>query len=742
MSSLLFRTLAAFLLAIVWALPGLAEQPSLKAGRTTDGPSGKAKPNKERPDAQPVLMTADQIVHDRDLDIVMARGHVELDQGGRILLADSLSYNMKQDVIIATGNASLTDIDGQVLFADYFELTGDMKEAAAKGIRVLMVDDSRIVANSGRRLAGDRSVFDMGVYTACNPCAEDISKPPLWQIKASRVIHDELAHRIEYEDAWLDVGGWPVAYTPYFSHADPTIRRESGLLPFSVLNNKVIGTGVRTPYFQVIDPYQDVTVSPMVTSNDDQMLAITDRLRTSNGEAKTTVSIANLSSQGYGGNATTGWNIDARAQFNLDQRWRAGYEIERASDQNYLPSFGYHIAQPYLTTRPYLEGFSYRNYAAVEGYSFQSLTTPVLPVGALPPQKSPIVLPLATYNFVGEPSSNGSYWSFNTHAANISRGQGTDSRRVNTDSSWNLPFTAADGEVYKLTTSLRADAYNSNNLTPQNSSQVDAARAIPEAALTWRYPFSRINEHSSETLSPIIMASASPYGGNSLKIPNEDSLDFELDDSNIFNPSPSSGYDRVVTGPRVAYGTQYTYVNRGLGAADLLLAQSYQVKPQTVLPQGTGLDKTLSDVVGHTDFSPSANVNFHYGFRVDESSLRMRRSEVATSLGPPALNLQSSYVFYDRLNASSPFYAREQLNTTLSTKLSRYWLAQIYQVENLGNGASPLQSGMRIIYEDECLLFSGDAGSLHTTSQTFATGHYFMLRIYLKTLAQFPVDLF
>ena len=56
---------------------------------------------------------------------------------------------------------------------------------------------------------------------------------------------------------------------------------------------------------------------------------------------------------------------------------------------------------------------------------------------------------------------------------------------------------------------------------------------------------------------------ASPNTGNSSRIPNNDSLNFELDDVNIFSPTPSSGYDRLVTGPRVAYGAEYTIVNRG-----------------------------------------------------------------------------------------------------------------------------------------------------------------------------------
>ena len=728
-------------------LASAVTQPAV-AQQTADAsvaPPAVAKPSAKRrakSEGQPALLTADQIVHDRDLDIVTARGHVEVDQGGRILLADSLSYNMKQDVVVAAGNVSLTEETGEVTFADYIELTGDLKDGTTKSVRILMIDDSRIAANQGRRRAGDRSVFDKALYTACKPCEDDPDKPPLWDLKAEKVIHDEVEHLIEYEDAWLDIDGWPILYTPYMSHADPTVKRESGLLPFSVVNNKVIGAGVRVPYFFVIDPGQDLTVAPMITNKNDEMLAITDRLRTANGEAKTTFSIADLSASGYAGNATVGWHLDARARFDLDQAWRAGWDIQRSSDQNYLQAFGYRITDPYLTARPYVEGFGYRSYAAVEGYSFQSLTTPVLPAGAPPTPNSPVVLPLATYNFVGQPGPGGSFWSFNTHAAAITRFQGVDSRRINTQTAWNLPYTAPDGEVYKLTTGLRADAYNSDNLQPLDHREVNAGRAIPSISLDWRYPFTSLGDHSSQTLSPIVVASASPNGGNSLNIPNEDSLDFELDDTNIFSPSPASGYDRVVTGPRVAYGGQYSVVNRGFGAADVLLGQSYQMKPQTILPVGTGLDHRFSDIVGRTNVSPSSNVQLHYGFRLDHDNLTIRRSELSTSLGPRPLNLQMTYVFYDRLNPTSPFLAREQANVTLTTQMTRNWATQIYQIQNMGAGGGPLQSGLRLTYDDECLLFSADAGSRHTTNQTFALGHYFMLRIYLKTLTQIPVDVF
>src|SRR5262249_20330551 len=163
-----------------------------------------------------------------------------------------VSYNLKQDVIIATGNVSITDVDGEVRFADYIELSGDFKQATARNLRLLMVDNSRFAAAIGRRTEGNRNVLDNAIYSPCKACPEAPDGPPLWDIRAKRIVSDEITHRITYRDAWFDVEGLPVAYVPYFSHADATIKRESGLLPPRFFSNRIVGNGLRVPYYQII----------------------------------------------------------------------------------------------------------------------------------------------------------------------------------------------------------------------------------------------------------------------------------------------------------------------------------------------------------------------------------------------------------------------------------------------------------------------------------------------------------
>ena len=88
---------------------------------------------------EPAAFTADEVTYDDALGIVTARGNVEITQGRRILLADTVTYNLKNEVVTASGNVSLLEPSGEVLFAEYAELTDDLAEGFIRGLRVLMI---------------------------------------------------------------------------------------------------------------------------------------------------------------------------------------------------------------------------------------------------------------------------------------------------------------------------------------------------------------------------------------------------------------------------------------------------------------------------------------------------------------------------------------------------------------------------------------------------------------------------
>ncbi len=63
------------------------------------------------------------------------------------------------------------------------------------------------------------------------------------------MVRDETAQTITYHDAWMEMWGVPVFYTPYFRHADVGVKRQSGLLNpgFSVSSGSLRRAGRASP---------------------------------------------------------------------------------------------------------------------------------------------------------------------------------------------------------------------------------------------------------------------------------------------------------------------------------------------------------------------------------------------------------------------------------------------------------------------------------------------------------------
>ena len=88
-------------------------------------------------------------------------------------------------------------------------------------------------------------MFENGVYSAYPDCGVDKgSKPPLWRIKAKRITHKQSEKMVYYDDAHLEFWGTPVAYLPFLSHPDPSVKHKTGLLVPSYVYSEELGIGV------------------------------------------------------------------------------------------------------------------------------------------------------------------------------------------------------------------------------------------------------------------------------------------------------------------------------------------------------------------------------------------------------------------------------------------------------------------------------------------------------------------
>src|ERR1043166_1857674 len=262
-------TIAIAVVAVVLlaAAPGLAQ---LAVG----GPRDKNAP---------IVFQADEVAYDDQLGLTVAKGHVEISQGGEVLLRDTVSYNQRTDTVSASGHVSLLVPTGEVVFADFMELRDSMNDAFAQNVRMLLADRSRLVGNAARRGGGNRLELRRGVYSPCDLCKSDPTAPPAWQLKAREVSDDKELKLIEFRDAVLEVDGFPVFYTLYLSEPEPSVKRKTGFLTPTFGNSSNVGFHIAVPYFVELGPDKDVTLTPRFTTRAGELLAGQYRQRFGNG---------------------------------------------------------------------------------------------------------------------------------------------------------------------------------------------------------------------------------------------------------------------------------------------------------------------------------------------------------------------------------------------------------------------------------------------------------------------------
>ena len=695
----------------------------LALGTPALGQDGAAAPETEAEVREtPAVLQADEVEYQDAREIVIARGNVEVAQGERILLADEIRYNTRSDVITATGNVSLLQATGEVIFGDQVRVTGDLREGTIEAFRMLLTDNSRLAAANAVRVDGNRTDMNRAVYSPCDICEDDPDSAPLWQLRATRVIHDQDAQTVYYRHARLELFDVPLFYTPYFSHPDPTAERQTGLLAPTVGFSDILGANARIPYYFVLSDQADFTFEPIVTTGASQVAMGTYRRETSNGRFSVTgsLTVANSLEPATAGNVDVRrrdadveqgdlrGHIRADGRFDIDDNWRWGFDVARASDDAYLRRYdlGY---QRTLQSDLFVERFEGRNYFTAQGLSFQGLERPD------DEPEEPFVLPEARYSYLSDPDFWGGHLIGELGTLNLMRTEGRDTQRLSGTLGWERSHVEDLGGRITVTALTNIDLYAFQD-TVDGTDRIDvssergesgtAGRFFPQAAVSYAYPVTRSTWLGTEVVEPRVQAVVGPNGGNDGGIPNETSRTFEFSAGNLFELDRLPGRDRVSSGQRIDYGVDYTYTTpSGGGTATARLGQSYRLNTDDALPASVGEEDGFSDIVGRFSVSPFRYFRTRYDFRADEDTLQLKRSDYGISVGPEALRLDASYVYQaNDEEIADRFETREQIDLSLSSRFARYWVISARHRYDLEEDA-PLSTRVGLRYQDECFLF-------------------------------------
>ena len=655
---------------------------------------------------EPILFTADEVSQDQELGTILARGNVEITQGDRILMADSVSYNQKTETVSASGNITLLEPDGEVIFAEYVELTDGLRNGLVKQLRVLLTDNSRFAAAEARRSDGNRTIMKRAVYSPCEVCKEDPERPLVWQIKAETVEHDQERREIRYYNGFMEVLGVPVAYVPYFSHPDPTVKRKTGFLvpDFGLGGNT--GGYVRVPYYIVLDKDKDTTISPIYTGDEGLVFSGEYRQRFNKGEMSISGSITEADREDTVDGQTVvrkdeiRGHVKADGEYHFNDTWRAGADIERSSDRTYLRRFNFFdLNEDVLETNVYAEGFRPRTYAAANIYAFQDLRPEDRP-------DQPLIAPLLNYNHVSKADSYGGRIHLDSDFRFLYRDDGPTTQKISFHPGYEISRTTDFGLVGRFRTSLRADLYNVRQTdNPAVSQDVDTTvtgRILPRATVDVRYPFVRSTGNIRQLIEPVVMLTATPNGQNPKNIPDEDSTVFEADDTNLLSEDRLPGGDRVESGQRIAYGIRFGAYGTRNGRTTGFIGQSYRFNDDDDLNDENLIEQDFSDIVGRFELRPSRYATILYRFAFESGKLfKPKRNNVSFALGPEAYRLTGTYSF---VSETSQFAEREELNLAFTSQITDNWSLRVTTEQDLSAGQSLRHTG-RIRYEDECFTF-------------------------------------
>lgn len=700
------------------------------------------------PEQAPSVLTSDTLTYDTENELVIATGNVEISTGQRRLLADEVRYDQRADKMRAIGNVVLIQPNGDAIFGKEVEVTGDLQEGFVQAVGMLLKDDSRIAANRADRSGGNVIEFDRAVYSPCPLCTDgEGGGGALWQIKARRVVLDEQAETVTYRDARMELFGIPVAYTPWFRHPAPGVARQSGFLTPTFGTTSELGVTTQIPYYYVIDQSSDATIAPIFTQKGGTVLAGEYRRLHRRGYTQlagaATYAVQDESDhdaeQGHG---FRGY-FRGIGGYSVSDRSQAGYDLYLSSDNTFLDRYQIDEASV-LRNRVFLEGFERRNFWTLNGYYFQGLA-PFYDQDTIP-----VALPLGETRFVSERYWGGSYFTANSNMLALTRKKGLDTRRLSQQVGWTLPYVGAIGDVYSLDVSLRGDVYNTDGDPSSFSSEggeKSEGRVLPRITGAWSWPLADWTGSWVHEIEPTLTLNLAPTWGNTQKIPNEDSSDFEFDETNLFESDRFAGLDRIDTGSRVAYGLRFSSYGPRATEFSGVFGQSYSFTENKYIPPESGVQDNLSDFVGAFYVRPSPWLDLSYRYRLGKSDLRFRRQEAIATFGPSFLRFNVNYVnlsrepeaFDDeRESGANPngFESREEITLGVRVKLTDE-LAIGGQTRRDLSAGDTIANQAGLIYTHPCLILAVGFEQRFTPDAELGDETAFMFRIAFKNLADF-----
>lgn len=727
-------------------------------------------------DAQ-MLLEADNLVYDRDNATIAAVGGVRIDYGGHRLVAERVTYHRASGRLVASGNVEIVERSGAIIRASEIDITDDFRDGFVNALQVETTDQTYFGAESAERRDGNLTTFNNGVYTACKPCEDQRGKPPIWQIKASRIIWNGETRTIRFERARFELFGMPIAGLPYFEIADHTVKRKTGFLIPSLRRSHALGTGVTVPYYIALGPSRDLTLQATGLTRQGFLGEAEWREQFDHGQFS--LKIAGIHQNqpdafpidSVDRHVTNRAMVGSKGEFQLNPRWTFGWDLLWQTDKNFAHRYGIEGYDSYVhRSEIYLTGLNDRNYFDLRFMRFNVQESAPDWYDEAVQRKQPWVLPTLDYSRIhGDPVWGGEL-SFDVNFRGIYRdeehylpgrhaipGVGGKSARLTAEAEWKRSFITDQGLVITPSLHVRGDAIHFDPSFAGEANIADAAlwsgvmadirseyfRTMATAGLELRYPVlisAGASTHVIEPIAQLFVRPDEPFAER-FGIPNEDAQSFVFDAATLFERDKYSGYDRMEGGTRANLGLRYSASLANGWTADALVGQSFHLAgvnsfatPDLVhAGLGSGLDTDQSDYVGMFGVSTDSGISASISGRLDHETLEVRRTELRSAYSGETIDATLRYTFIE----AQPLYGmpddRRELQLATAFQLTDSWRVFGSGTYDFVSGKL-VNSGFGFGYEDDCFTYLLAYSESRSILGTEPTERNIGFRISLRTL--------
>ena len=511
-----------------------------------------------------INFSSDNLTVDERSDVMTATGNVIIISKNRKILADKVIYDKLKDKATATGNVVITDKDGSTHQSQTVILTNEFKSLLAIPLYSRLSDGSIVTAKNLQKSDAGESVFNEGVYTACD-CNIKAGETPIWQLESKIIRHDPVKKTIFHEHVKMKIFFIPIYYLPYMSQPDWTVRRRSGFLTPIYGYSKLNRFHAKIPYYYAPDNNEtwDMTLTTHQRGKSGNAEQLQLRKEYEKTKLRANVFQGYLNTTKKNNDNVFGINLSLLSEFG--NNWAMELEGKYSDQDTFMRNYGFDDDAKYKSFIK-LNKTNKNSNSNIEFYNIESLNA------GINNYNEPILAPSVSHHIF---NSNKHYnYDFKINAYSVRNDEFYNINRWSTSSSFNKAIKYKEFKI-EGDADLGLDLYSIQRrpTSDKNNSQyID--RLTTGISLAASKDFHLNNDYIDLSLEPKIQISSRISPDRTEEIPNRDSSEYMLDEANLFLNNQFQGRDNIQENHRINIGLTSLLISQNFGDLNFFIGQS------------------------------------------------------------------------------------------------------------------------------------------------------------------------